>query len=210
MFEPDKDPYDDQVFEEDSKSFAAMKKMKFTRTLVHSMKMGSKEAVKIGYTSQGLKVINDGVDEETGKRETSERDCNRFIEAAEEKKRRRAVLFPNMSQSDIDKKFMRICNDDPSWKKFVNSYKKIRKSGVKNLDLDTMLRGLLHPSDYREVIHKIVVEPKVTIGRVVKDEMGNQVVEANIIEKWWEQHGLITLPFKNSVHPFGMKFDFGG
>ena len=48
-------------------------------------------------------------------------------------------------------------------KKFVKSFKKMSKKGLIGdwVDADTLLRGLLHPSDYRKILHQIFVEPKV-------------------------------------------------
>ena len=52
-------------------------------------------------------------------------------------------------------------------KKFVKSFKKMSKKGLIGdwVDADTLLRGLLHPSDYRKILHQIFVEPKVCSHR---------------------------------------------
>ena len=36
--------------------------------------------------------------------------------------------------------------------------------GITNVTLDTMLRGLLHPSEYKEILHQVSVQPSVTYG----------------------------------------------
>ena len=59
--------------------------------------------------------------------------------------------------------------NESNLKKFVKSFKKMRKKGLIGdmVDADTLLRGLLHPSDYRKILRHVVEEPKVTVGEAV-------------------------------------------
>ena len=59
--------------------------------------------------------------------------------------------------------------NESNLKKFVKSFKKMRKKGLIGdmVDADTLLRGLLHPSDYRKILRHVVEEPKVTVGEFV-------------------------------------------
>ena len=52
------------------------------------------------------------------------------------------------------------------WVKYATSYLKLKRTGrVSNLfTLDTMLRGLLHPSEYKEILYQISQRPIVTYG----------------------------------------------
>lgn len=165
MLEPSKDPFDEADLEDDGRrSPAALKKLKFSRTLIHSMKIGGNKDthLNIGYTEQGLEVLD--IRPSHSSPQFKEWDQILKEDKSDVKSRRRAVLFPGMTDNEVDKKFVKVCNSNTSWRKFVKAYKKVRKAGVDTIDLDTMLRGLLHPSDYREIIHQVAVEPKVTIG----------------------------------------------
>ena len=82
------------------------------------------------------------------------------------------------TDNEIDKELMVACNKYSNLKKFVKSYKKMKKKGLVNLDMDTMLRGLLHPSDYRQILHQVFIEPKVTIGKRVVAEEEEEVTPA--------------------------------
>ena len=54
-------------------------------------------------------------------------------------------------------------NLSDQWQKHAKSYRKL-KGIVNNLSLDTMLRGLLHPSEYKEILFQISEQPIVTYG----------------------------------------------
>lgn len=60
-------------------------------------------------------------------------------------------------------------SDESNLRKFIKSFKKMRKKGLIGdlVDADTLLRGLLHPSDYRKILRHVVEEPKVTVGEEV-------------------------------------------
>ena len=49
------------------------------------------------------------------------------------------------------------------WQSYAKSYHKL-KDTAPNFSLDIMLRGLLHPSDYKEILFRVSSQPKVTYG----------------------------------------------
>ena len=49
------------------------------------------------------------------------------------------------------------------WKSYVKSYQKLKEKSP-DFSLDVMLRGLLHPSDYKEILFRVSQQPKVTYG----------------------------------------------
>ena len=54
-------------------------------------------------------------------------------------------------------------NSSETWKPLANSYLKLKDS-VGTINFDTMLRGLLHPSEYKKILFQVSQQPKVTYG----------------------------------------------
>ena len=63
----------------------------------------------------------------------------------------------DLSSEDREEKMIRICLTDPKWISVAQSYQKIRSNGV-DVNLMTFLRGILTPSQFREINEKCFPE----------------------------------------------------
>ena len=54
---------------------------------------------------------------------------------------------------DRDKKLTELCMGNPKWSHVIHYHNKIQGYGV-HMDLDTLLHGMLPPSDYKELHDK--------------------------------------------------------
>lgn len=59
----------------------------------------------------------------------------------------------DLSSEEREEKMIRICLSDPKWISVAQNYQKIRAKGV-DVNLMTFLRGVLTPSQFREINEK--------------------------------------------------------
>jgi hypothetical protein len=79
------------------------------------------------------------------------------------RRKNRAKIFPEKPEPEVEKtkneklerekKLTVACMSNPKWSHVIHYHNKIQKYGV-HLDLDTLLHGMLPPSDYKELHEK--------------------------------------------------------
>ena len=70
-------------------------------------------------------------------------------------------LFPYLGKKNVEQTVKEICGSNPKWASVVAYHNRIASHGI-HLELDTLLRGMLLPMDYNELIRQAikVLKPK--------------------------------------------------
>jgi len=63
----------------------------------------------------------------------------------------------DLSVEEKEEKMKKVCRADPKWNYLVKNFEKIRKNKVQ-INFNTFLRGILNPSELREIMEKCVTE----------------------------------------------------
>jgi hypothetical protein len=63
----------------------------------------------------------------------------------------------DLSVEEKEEKMKKVCRADPKWTYLVKNFEKIRKNKVQ-INFNTFLRGILNPSELREIMEKCVAE----------------------------------------------------
>lgn len=73
------------------------------------------------------------------------------------------------AKADREQKLTDLCMANPKWSHVIHYHNKIKKYGVK-LDLDTLLHGMLPPSDYKEIHDKCFGPQEVVLHEDQEEE----------------------------------------
>ena len=64
-------------------------------------------------------------------------------------------LFPELGKENVERAVKELCLANPKWSKVVSNHNRIRSRGI-ILDLDTLLKGMLLPMDYNNLIRQAI------------------------------------------------------
>ena len=64
-------------------------------------------------------------------------------------------LFPELGKENVERAVKELCLANPKWSKVVANHNRIRSRGI-TLDLDTLLKGMLLPMDYNNLIRQAI------------------------------------------------------
>jgi hypothetical protein len=81
-----------------------------------------------------------------GKKEEDD-DCNEVMSTRE--------LFSDLGKKNVERVVIDICKANPKWAPVIAHHNRILKHGIQ-LELDTLLRGMLLPTDYNLVVRQAI------------------------------------------------------
>jgi hypothetical protein len=64
-------------------------------------------------------------------------------------------LFPYLGKENVERVIIEICEANPKWSSIIEYHTRIMAFGI-HLELDTLLRGMMLPTDYNEVIRQSI------------------------------------------------------